>query len=307
VFGLLATNAQNIGDWFKLRGYQPPPAIAQLATQDTMTGYAKHMFYLNEPAVSAKDDFAKQCPDNGGEQTIVLGCYHDHQNGIYLLSVTDSRLNGVEQVTAAHEMLHSAYERLSSGDRNKVDTMLQDYYKHGLTDARIREVIAAYQKSEPNAVVNEMHSVFGSEVGNLPAPLEEYYKHYFTNRQQVIGFAAQYQGEFTSRKAVIAADDAQLTSLKKQIDGGQSDLEAKEAAINAEQQRLIGLRNSDVPAYNAAVPGYNAMVDAYNVEVNTVRNLISQYNQLVAARNAVALEENQLFQALTGSPSPISQ
>src|SRR5665213_3192248 len=188
ILGLLAFNRQNINDWWLLRHYQPPPAVAHLADQDTMTDYGRKIFYVNHASIESKTAFPQECPNNGGEQTIVLGCYHSNQAGIFLLSVTDPRLDGVEQVTAAHEMLHGAYDRLSSSAKARVDAMLLDYYNHDLHDQRVRDTIAAYRKSEPHDVVNEMHSVFGSEIAHLPAGLEQYYKHYFTDRSKVTGY-----------------------------------------------------------------------------------------------------------------------
>ncbi len=306
--GLLAANRQNIFDWWRLRNYQAPASVAQLASQDTMTAEGRRILYVNRPDISSKTDFGKSCPSNGGEQTIVLGCYHSGQSGIFLLSVTDSRLSGVEQVTAAHEMLHAAYERLSATERRKVDAMLNDYYKNDLHDDRILKVMDAYKKSEPNDVVNEMHSIFGTEMANLPAPLEQYYKRYFTNRAQVAAFAAQYQAEFTSRQDIIARDDAQLSDLKSQIDSLQADLKNQQATIDSRQSELTNLRDSgNITAYNAGVGPFNDLVDAYNAEVGQARVLINQYNAILAEYNAIAFEENQLIKELSPSQSTISR
>lgn len=306
--GLVAVHRQDIFDWWQLRNYQAPATVSSLASQDTMTAYGRKIFYVNHPQIDSKSTFATACPNNGGEQTIVLGCYHGNQAGIFLLNVDDPRLNGVEQVTAAHEMLHGAYDRLSSSDRKKVDAMLLDYYNNDLHDPRILNEIAAYKKTEPNDVVNEMHSVFGTEVTQLPNGLEQYYKRYFTDRSQIAAFANQYQSEFTSRQATLAQDDARLADLKSQIDNAENDLKSKQSAINSAQSQLASQKNSgDVSGYNAGVPGYNALVNAYNAEVQNIRNLISQYNQLVAARNAVAFEENQLVKDLSNDTAPISQ
>jgi hypothetical protein len=306
--GLLALNRQNIFDWWELRQYQPPAAVSALASQDTMTAYGRKIFYVNHPVIETKSAFAGVCPSGSREQTIVLGCYHAGQSGIFLLGVDDPRLDGVQQVTAAHEMLHGAYDRLSGTERKKVDAMLLDYYNNGLHDQRVLNTIAAYRKSEPNDLVNEMHSVFGTEIAQLPAGLEQYYKRYFTNRGQVAAYAAQYQAEFTSRQAVISQDDAQLAALKAQIDNIKSDLQSKQADISARQSQLLSQKNSgDIAAYNAGVPGYNNLIDAYNNEVQTIRSLTDQYNQLVAARNAVALEQNQLVKDLSNDTTPIQQ
>jgi hypothetical protein len=307
VLGLLAANRQNIVDWWMLRHYQAPATVAQLAGQDTMTDYARKIFYVNHAAIEDKSSFPKSCPNNGGEQTIVLGCYHSNQAGIFLLGVADPRLSGVEQVTAAHEMLHGAYDRLSSSEKSKVDTMLLDYYNHGLTDQRVKDAIAAYRKTEPHDLVNEMHSIFGTEVANLPIGLVQYYTRYFTDRSQVTAYAAQYQAVFTSRQAAVAQDDVQLTSLKQQIDTIKADLTAKRASIQSSQSSLNALQaNGDIKNYNAGVPAYNALIDNYNVEVANLQSLISQYNSLVASRNSIALEENQLAKELTTNATSIS-
>jgi hypothetical protein len=233
----IIVDKQNIYDWWKLRGYTPPSSVVTLAKEDTMTSYALKVFEVNHPAIENKTAFSVQCPNDGGEKTIVLGCYHSGQDGIFILNVSDPVLNGVEQVTAAHEMLHAAYERLSSSERSKVDTMLLNYYHNDLKDPRIISTINAYKKSEPDNVVNEMHSVFGTEVASLPASLEQYYRLYFSDRQKITSYAAQYEAVFTSRQAAVNADDQQLTELKPQIDSLRSSINTQLDAINTEESR----------------------------------------------------------------------
>ena len=53
VAGTVYANQQRIIDWWKLRGYTPPAAVATLATEDTMTEYARHLFYVNKPVLVA--------------------------------------------------------------------------------------------------------------------------------------------------------------------------------------------------------------------------------------------------------------
>jgi len=304
---LIFGNRRSINDWWQLRNYSPTAAVASIANQDTLTDEGRNIFYVNHPQIESRTAFVKSCPSGTREQTIVLGCYHSDQAGIFLLDVTDSRLNGVKQVTAAHEMLHAAYDRLSSNDRAAVDKMLLDYYHHGLTDERIKSTINAYKKTEPNDVVNEMHSIFGTEVAKLPPNLEQHYQRYFKNRAQVVAFSTQYQEEFTSRQAAVDADDAQLKALRAQIDAGNAELKARLANINSQQASLLALRNSGNTAqYNAGVPAFNALVDSYNQQVEAVRGLVNQYNQLVIERNAIALEEDQLVNSLSAQATPIN-
>jgi hypothetical protein len=296
-------NVRNILDWFKLHGYHPPQNISTLASEDTMTPYATKIFKVNHPSIESETTFDKNCPNDGGEKTIVLGCYHSNQDGIYLLNVNDPRLDGVQQVTAAHEMLHAAYDRLSSSEKTKVDAMLLNYYNHDLHNQRILNDLKLYRQTEPGEVVNEMHSIFGTEIANLPSRLENYYKKYFSDRQKIAAYANQYESVFTTRQNEVNADDAQLNSLKNQIDSLEADIEAKYKSITAENTTLNSERTSDPASYNASVPGYNQQVDTYEAEAIQVNSLVNQYNELVAQRNNIALTENQLYSELSGVKS----
>lgn len=299
-------NLRAILDWVALYNYAAPTAVAQLATEDTMSADARRIFYVNKPALQGKTQF-KDC-QTAAEKTIVLGCYHGNQQGIYILTVDDARLDGVEQVTAAHEMLHAAYERLSGKERADIDRQLRQYFNNDLKDERVRATIENYRSFEPNELTNEMHSILGTEVGNLPAPLEKYYSRYFGDRSKVVGFAAQYQAEFTSRQDKIKAYDTQLETLKAQIDSQQKSLEEREKDLDSSSRQLQALRSSgDTQGYNAGVPGFNAKVNAYNVEVRQVKAAIEQYNQLVSDRNAIVLEAQELSNEIDSSVAPIDQ
>lgn len=307
VLALVVVNQQRIIDWWKLRGYVAPTQIVHLATDDTMTDYARHLFYVNKPMIVAGKNFTQNCP-TGAEKTVVLGCYKSADSGIYLYDVTDARLHGVEQVTAAHEMLHAAYARLSKSERAKVDAMLMDYYQHGLTDERVKATISAYKQSEPGDIVNEMHSVFGTEVSKLPAGLETYYKQYFTNRQTVTAYTAAYESEFTAREKQVAAYDAQLQVLKQTIEDNEAQIATKRTALDSQRAELDTLeRTQNYTAYSTAAVAYNRAVSAYNNLLVQTKQQIQTYNDLVDRRNATALEENQLLRALSAQSLPTGQ
>ncbi|MDB5169234.1 MAG: hypothetical protein JWO41_590 [Candidatus Saccharibacteria bacterium] len=307
--GLLiaAVNRQGIYDYVALHGYRAPDVVSSIANEDSMTPRARKIFYVNHPLIVNKAGFGNDCTSGSSkERTIVLGCYHGNQAGIFVLEVNDARLTGVEQVTAAHEMLHAAYDRLSSREKTHINALLLDYYHNQLKDDRIKTTIDAYKQSEPDDVVNEMHSIFGTEIANLPAPLEAYYKQYFTDRSRVAAYADRYQEEFSSRTAAVKQYDSQLAALKIQIDNMNADLKQRYAAITSEQSQLASLRsNGNISEYNAGVPDFNRQVDAYNTEVNTVQGLVDQYNMIVASRNAIALEQQELANALSSSATKI--
>jgi hypothetical protein len=308
IFSIIVTaERRNALDWVALRNYDPSAQVSTLANQTTMSPQAQKVFYVNHPEIETQATFISNCQNNGGEKTVILGCYHPDQKGIFILSVDDPRLSGIEQVTAAHELLHAEYDRLSSANRKNVDDMLMDYYEHDLNDKRVQDVIAAYKQSEPNDVVNEMHSVFGTEIANLPAPLETYYKHYFSDRQAVVAYAAKYENAFTSRQNEVKTDDAKLNAWKLQITNDEASLQSQLQQLNSGQSRLSQLKTDrDYADYNAGIPDFNAEVNRYNLLVTETRSLIAQYNVLVTSRNAIALEENQLTQAITAKPNTVN-
>ncbi len=298
LLGLLLVNRVRISDWWRLRNYQPPVAISHLADQDTMNDYARHLFYLNNPQLpTTVTSFREFCPEN--KDTIVLGCYHSGENGIYIYNVSDPTLAGVQQVTAAHETLHAVYARLSAKDRTYVNGLLEDYYLHGLRDPHVQSEIKIYKQTEPGAVMDEMHSTFGTEIANLPAPLEAYYQRYFAKRSVIVAFEQQYEGAFTSRQTAVTRDDQQLGAMKQQIDAQETALTTGLNKIRSDQSKLSGLLNAGQTAgYNAAIPAYNNEVDGYNGGVAALRSTISTYNQLVVARNLIAGQLTTLDNAL---------
>jgi hypothetical protein len=304
---LVGVERQPIQDWFKLRGYQPPAAVAQLADQDTMNNYTRHLFYLNKPQLpSTVASFRKACPEN--KDTIVLGCYHPDQNGIYIYAVSDPSLAGVQQVTAAHEVLHSVYARLSNKERQALDTELNDFYKHGLTNQRVLDEVKLYQQTEPTAVLDEMSCTFGTELPSLPPALEAYYTHYFTNRAAIVAYEQQYDAAFTSRQATIKADDQQLSAQKQQINSLESTLQAQLNQIHTDKARLDSLLASGQNAtYNAGVTSYNTEIRTYNDGVGSLQAAIASYNQLVSARNQVAGQLATIDSAIDTRLTPKTQ
>lgn len=298
---------QALADWWVLRNYAPPIEVSALASDTAMTPEARHLFYVNRPELESREDFNRECGDHL-EQSIVLGCYHGDRQGIHLYNVTDPRLAGIKQVTAAHEMLHQAYDRLNPEERSRVDKLLNDFAQEASKDERLASKLNIYRKSEPDALNTEMHSIFGTELRNLPLELEEYYKQYFTDRSKVVSFSEAYENEFTKRGQLVADYDTQLRALDSQIDANKGSLDARLKSLNqkrAEVERSASEGNA--AAYQANVIAYNRMVAEYNHLVDGTRSLIDQYNQIVAKRNEIAVQEQELRKALDSRLTPALQ
>lgn len=291
---LVVVYRQNILDWWTLRSYAPPANIKQLADDDTMIGVGRNDFYVSLPQVENSDSFNMNC-SHTGEKTIVLGCYVGQK--IYVYNVTDARLAGVLQVTAAHEMLHAAYERLGGATKKQVNSWLTAELPK-VEDKRLQDLIKVYNQSEPGELLNEMHSILGTEYANLSPELENYYKQYFSDRSKIVSYATAYQSVFIASQAKITQLEDQLNALKKQIGANTEEIDQQKAVLTAENDQMNSVRQTDVTTYNRLVSDYNMKAQPYNNLVVQTRSLIDQYNRLVVEHNDDATTQNSLYQSL---------
>ncbi len=288
VLGFL--NRQEIYDWWRLRDYSPPPEIAQLATDTTMQDKARRLFYVYRPELNDRLQFNQNCTHF--EETIVLGCYVSNL-GIYLFDVDDPRLHGVQQVTAAHELLHAAYDRLGAEEKARVDKLTADTFA-SLNNQRIIRTIENYKSRDPSVVPNELHSILATEVRELPEELEEYYKKYFSNRLKIVEYSEKYESILTERKTKAVTLEAQITGLK-------NDIELTEAELNQQRNRLQQDRANVTNQQQARA--YNQRVEAYNASIKELNSMIDRHNKLIEEYKRNAFEAQELYEAIDSRPT----
>lgn len=294
---------QSIFDWSRLRNYEPTTAVQQLVTRTTMNEYGKRIFYVYHPSLEPKSSFNNHCTES--EQTIVLGCYVS-RSGIYIYDITDDRLTGVEEVTAAHEMLHAAYERLKPPEKQRINSLLSQTFL-ALTDERIKATVEQYRKKDATVVPNELHSILATEYLKLPHELETYYSRYFDDRSKIVALSQQYEQAFSARQSKVAAADSRLKELKLQIDQSEKDLASQTQSLTAQRARMDKLiSDGKIAEYNDAVPAYNQDVASHNINVASTKKLIEEYNLVVKERNSLVLEENELINAIDSRPSTLN-
>lgn len=299
-----ALQRDQVLDWWHLRGYDPPAAIAALADDTAMADHARNFFYVNKPTLDDREEFNNNCAGVIHE-VAVLGCYLGDRHGIHIYKIDDDRWHGMKEVTAAHEMLHQAYDRLSEDERWRINELLLDFHENGQYDQDIRDKIELYSSQGWDVVVNEMHSIFGTEAADLPDELEEYYSQYFTDRTKVLAFRASSWAAFNDYRSQIAGFDRRLAELKTRIDANQDLLSAQLRNLEERREQMEADLDADrVEQYNAAVPGFNAAVDEYNSLLSRTRSLVGEHNDIVRQRNAVAIVAEDLNAALDSRLTP---
>jgi hypothetical protein len=302
VFALVWHEQLAIYDWWRLIGYTPPPQVVQLADQTTMTPYARRLFYVYHPQLEGNTAFNHDCSVT--PQVIVLGCTVSFQ-GIYLYNVQSPQLNGLEQTTAAYEMLHVGYSRLSIAQRVRIDSLVMQAYKvAAVTDPQLVQEEQSYLKTEgAGAVANELHSMMGTEVAVLPPALEVYYSQYFTDRQAILAYKNEYESVFTARQDAVQSDDEELARWKTLIAQDENEISSENGSLNGQYAELKALiASNQVAEYNAGVAGYNAAVARETDLSSQTQSLISQYNDVVAERNDIALQVDKLDQTISSQP-----
>jgi hypothetical protein len=291
---------QDLRDWSKLLRYEVPPQVAKLATTTTMTDTARRLFYLNEPTIESQKSAQNLCKST--EHTVVLGCYVPNK-GIFLQEVSDPRLQGVMEVTAAHEMLHVAYQRMSLFEQAQLNKQLQVALQQ-IQNPRISQLVDTYREQEPNSVDNELHSILGTEVRNLSPKLEEHYRKYFTDRNAIVALSERYEGVFTALRAKAKQTSQQLVTLKSTLERLEAQVKSEQASVTSERSTI----QSEIAAnpqvdYTSRIASFNAKVQTYKELVARFNEQTAIYNQKISEYKSLALEEKSLVESLQNKTS----
>ena len=290
---------QRIIDQVSIWQFTPSSEVVDLAGRLDLSAEGKFIFFASQPELESAIDFNKSC-SRIENTTSILGCFNDSR--IYIYNVTDEKIDGIREVTAAHEMLHAVYQRLSSGDKSKINDLLENEYKKLANDTAFVDLIAFYEKTEPGERYNELFSVIGTTVANLDSALESYYDKYFSDRQSVVNYNSKYNGVFKELYDQAATLAITLNALGETIP-------TDSAKYNAE----VKILNDDIDDFNirAAAGDFKSMaqfyseraalearVDAINVTRQSINEDINNYNLTLESYNSIALQSQQLYNSI---------
>jgi hypothetical protein len=204
-----------------------PEALA-LADRAALSEEGRQIYAGANPTIEAAAEFRTNCvPDGPGEGA--LGCFDGRR--IHLFGVYDPAWDGSMVSTAVHEMLHAAWQRLPGSERDRLSPFLVAASDAARTEPRVASVIDGemrhYNASsvESPEMVNELHSILGTQVAGLPPDLESYYARYFTDRTVIVALDASssstYYGiiaRIDELAAIVAGLDVQSTDLSTRWD-----------------------------------------------------------------------------------------
>jgi hypothetical protein len=308
--GFLLLNQKYVTDQVSVWAYEPTSAVRSIEDRIDLTKQGQFYFYTAHPQVDNSEKFNDDCPRQEVGSPI-LGCYASGR--IYVYDVANDQLDGIEEVTAAHEILHSVWERMSEKEQARIGALLNEEYAKLDSDSELAQRMAYYTRTEPGQLANELHSILGTEVKKLSPELESYYAKYFSNRQSVVALYNNYNALFNELKTQSDTLYAALTALGVQI-------ESRSATYSANVRQL----SSDIASFNArASAGDFDSADQFNAERSrlvvrsnvldgeraSITDTIESYNIQYAAYQKIATQIETLnssidsIKALEPTPS----
>jgi hypothetical protein len=270
IAGWLFLNRQYALDQVSVWAYEVPSDVKAIEERINFTDKGRFYFYASHPEIADAESFNVNCPRRETGSPI-LGCYG--MGRMYIYDITNPKLDGIEEVTAAHEMLHAAWDRLSEDEQKRISDLLETTYEN-LDEGELKDRMAYYARTEPGELYNELHSIIGTEVKNLSSDLEEYYGQYFEDRATILALYTQYDTAFKSLQSQAEELYSELTELGKSIT-------TRTAQYNMDSAQL----SDDIDDFNSRANnnGFDSLDQFYQERAA----LVSRSNQLLAERNAI--------------------
>ncbi len=302
---LIVLFRQRIVDQMTVWQFKPSDQISNIAKRDGMSDYGKFLFYASQPELDAAQYFNSVC-SRIETTTSILGCYSNYR--MYIYDVTNTQLDGIREVTAAHETLHAAYVRLGKDEKDKVNVLLEAEYKKLENNKDFAELIAFYDRTEPGERDNELHSVIATEVVDMAPALETYYKQYFSDRQNVVQLYVKYNGVFQDLATKASSLSDQLTALAKTItdESAQYNIDAQTLTQDVtafDKRAKIGDFTSQ-GQFDTERAVLSARITSTNTKSKSINSDIAKYNAILDEYNSIASQSKKLYNSIDSSLAP---
>jgi hypothetical protein len=307
--GWTFANRQFIVDQVAIWGFDASPTLASYVERSAMNDHGEFLFLASRPTIATAEEFNRVCGSSEAGAGI-LGCYVPSERTIVLFDVTNEKLDGVEEVVAAHEMLHAGWDRLGRDERARLTTLLEAEAANLQADAAFMKRVAVYGPLDPADRANELHSIIGTEVGAVSPELEDYYTRYFTDRAALIGLHVASNAVFVELESRAEALSAELEALRASIDAdyasynaGYDILNADVAAFNARADAGSFTRPQFDRAYTTLIARRDEL-DALFASIGVRSDEFGAKRDELASLNAQTVELNSSLNIVPRTPEP---
>lgn len=299
----LLLNRQYVVDQLSVWGYTPSASIQRIIDRVDFAPKGDFYFRTSQPVVSSADAFNSDCPQREVNNPI-LGCYNGQ--GIFIYDIQNDELDGIKEVTAAHEMLHSVWDRLDDKEKERLGVLLNAEL-NTITDESFLERMDYYKRNQPGEVTNELHSIIGTEFANISDELETYYQQYFKDRSHIVALHDKYNHVFTDLKIQAETLHKELVVLSESIQSRstqyEEDVKKLASDINDFNRRAENGSFSTMSQFNqerAALVARSSSLDAQRDQLNQD---IATYNTKYNQYQSVAVEIQELNKSINSMSS----
>lgn len=287
--------------------YTPSTEIEAIVDVLELTPNAERTFYASQPALHNANSFNRECPRRD-EVSPILGCYSSRQ--IHLYAIDSDDLSGIVEVTAAHELLHAEWDRMSMRERDRIGELLEAHYE-ATDETQLDERMAYYAEHQPGTETNELHSILGTEKHGLSPELEEHYAQYFEDRSKIVSLYNNYSETFERLEQHVQALDQRITALQSEVTAANAAYEAAVSQLNSDIAELESwFTNLDrtnvqeVNQYNNSVYAINARSAQLEADRQRINAQVDEYNTLVNEYNETALQAGDLYNQIDSHSAP---
>lgn len=270
-------NIQVITDMILAKDVRLDGELAMMTGRLGLTSRAELILRASRPQLQTKQQFNQNCQRKEAA-TFILGCYNGRD--IFIYDVSNQELEGISEVTLAHELLHAVYRRMTSKQCQELNQLLVVDYQR-LKTPELERRMQTYDRTQPGQFENELHSILGTEFADLSEELEQHYRQVFKNRRVIVSLHQASQRPFLQK---------------------QQELERLKAEIATAEQSF----KTDQTTYEQAVKAFNDEVGAFNQRAARVGGFTSQA-EFQTARSRLADRQTQLLQRQSSLNAQLNQ
>ena len=300
---------QQINDHFAAQRFEPSTQIVSLTTDLQLTEAGHRIFWASAPTLDASQNFNQQCANvDHSEDGHILGCYTSGR--IHLFEITDERLDGIVEVTAAHELLHATFARLGDGDRSALVRKLNALYEElAPENPELEQRMSVYSGLSKTAFANELHSVLGTEQRELPDWLEQHYATWFEDRGAILDYFDNYHAIFNQLKQRATELETEMTALRSDVEARSAAYDAAVEQFNSEWASFVARNDafefaSDPDEFYRLRDDFYARRDALGAEMRSLNADIDRYEQMRAELLELSELNHELERQLDSALAP---
>lgn len=304
-------NRQEIRDYTTARAFSPSARVAALTDSMQLTQDGERLFRASRPTIDGSQHFNEQCADvMGTHQGHVLGCFSKQQ--IHLYEVTDTRLSGIVEVTAAHELLHAAWSRIPEGERERIGKELVKVYREAVrAEPQLASRMDVYDHLSEAAYANELHSVLGTEITDLPDELERHYAIWFADRSTLTSRFQNYHAVFDELQGNVSTLEANMSTLRESVEHRSRKYERAVQSFNDDVEALEKRKarnefKKSRSEYRRQSDQLATRRDELQVTLDDIQEDIDRYNSMRDELTSLSELSSELDQHLNSSLAPIS-